>query len=149
VAIKTLCNYNVATVLPSASISEVAGVMRESHVGDVVVVEHKSGKNVPVGIVTDRDLVIEVLAEGVDPSQLKVADIMSTNLVTLHEDSGIEFAVHEMGRAGVRRLPVLDSAGEVVGVLSGDDVVAYVAELAKDFAEALDTGQFQERRRRP
>lgn len=148
-SIRTLCNYNVATVAPSASITEVAGVMRKSHVGDVVIVEQRGDKTVPVGIVTDRDLIVEVLAEGVDPGQLKVADIMSTNLVTLHEDSGIEFAVHEMGRAGVRRLPVLDSGGEVVGVLSGDDVVAYVAGLAKDFAEALDTGQFQERRRRP
>lgn len=148
-SISSLCNYDVATVEASADITEVAIAMREAHVGDVIVVEQRGSKRVPVGIVTDRDLVLEVLAEGVDPRELTVRDIMSTNLVTVREDSGLEFALREMGRAGVRRLPVVDDQGELVGVLTSDDVIVHLGGLAKHFADAIETGQFTETRRRP
>lgn len=148
-SISDLCNYNVATVQRSTGIAEAAVVMRESHVGDVIVVDQNGGKTVPVGIVTDRDLVIEVLAEGVNPSDVTVADIMSPSLVTIHEDNGLDFALREMGRAGVRRLPVLDNQNEIVGILTMDDVVVYLARLAEHLADALETGQFKERTRRP
>lgn len=148
-SIRSLCNYNVATVEPTAGIMEVAAVMRESHVGDVIVVERQGEKTVPVGIVTDRDLVIEVLAEGVSPGAVTVADIMSRNVVTVREDSGLGFALHEMARAGVRRLPVLDERGAIVGIITIDDAVAYIADLTRHVGDALQMGQFKERRERP
>lgn len=148
-SVEALCNYNVASIDPGASLTDAAVRMREAHVGDLVVTEHREGSDVPVGIVTDRDLVIEVLAAGVDPNELRVADIMSSGVVTVRRDNGLELALRIMHRHGLRRLPVVDSHGGLIGIFSVDDVVAYLAGLAAHVAETLRVEQQTEARRRP
>ena len=144
-----LCEHNVATIEPDASITQAAVRMREAHVGDLVVVEQRDGVTVPVGILTDRDLVIEVLAEGVDPRELKVADIMSSHVVTVREDNGLEFALREMHRSGSRRLPVIDGNDALVGILSVDAVIQHIASLTGDIADAFRLEQYKEAKTRP
>jgi CBS domain-containing protein len=123
--------------------------MREAHVGDLVVTEQRNGMTVPVGIITDRDLVIEVLAEGVEPDTLTIADIMSRDVVTVQEDSGLEFALREMRRKGLRRLPVVDQRKALVGILSIDDVIDHLARLAGHIADAFRFEQTTEAKTRP
>ena len=88
--------------------------MREHHVGGLVVVKEKSGKRVPVGIVTDRDLVIEVIAEGVDMGDISVGDIMSDQLVTAREGDDLLETIKMMRARGIRRLPVIDDDGALL-----------------------------------
>lgn len=144
-----LCEHNVATVEADASIAEAATLMREAHVGALVVVEHSGSAITPVGMVTDRDLVIEVLAEGVDPRSINVGDIMTSNVVTVREDNGLEFALKEMHRTGARRLPVVDENDALIGILSVDAVIQHIAHLTRDIAEAFRLEQYRETSTRP
>lgn len=147
--ISSICNRNVATIHPDAGIEAAAQMMREAHVGDLVVVSQSGASTVPVGMLTDRDIVIEVIAEGVDASSLRVADIMSADVVTVREDNGLEFALRAMRTNGVRRLPVIDHNGALVGIVSLDEIVQYLARLAGDIGGALEVEQFREAKRRP
>src|SRR5690606_40769917 len=99
----TICNHNVATIDPDADITEVAERMRKEHVGDLIVAEFRDARLVPVGIITDRDIVVSVVAKKVDPSSLTARDVMSADLLTVREDNGIDFALREMRRYGVDR----------------------------------------------
>src|SRR5690606_15882644 len=122
----TICNHNVATIEPDADITEAAERMRKEHVGDLIVAEFKDVRLVPVGIITDRDIVVSVVAKKVDPATLKVGEVMSADLLTVREDNSIDYALREMRRYGVRRVPVVGSIGELVGVLSINDVVDHL-----------------------
>src|SRR5574340_613686 len=103
-----ICNREVVIVQPNKSALEAAQLMRQHHVGDVVVVEERGGFRVPVGIVTDRDLVVEVVAPGLDPSVITVGDIMVPELATVTENIGVFEAIQYMRTKGVRRLPVVE-----------------------------------------
>lgn len=144
-----LCNPNVATIHADASLEAAAKLMREAHVGDLVVVEQRGSNTVPIGILTDRDIVIEVLAEAVDPKSLRVGDIMSADVTTVREDNGLEFTLRTMREFGVRRLPVIDHVGALTGVVSMDDIVRFLARLAADIGDALEVEQYRESKRRP
>lgn len=148
-SVEHVCSYNVVTVAPGASVNEAARAMRQHHVGDVVVAERRDGRLTPVGIVTDRDLVVEVLAEDVEPGKLTVADVMSTDLLIVSQDNGLEHTLGAMHEAGVRRAPVVDSKGELVAMLSADDVVDYLARVTGRLAATLRTEVGIEWRRRP
>jgi predicted transcriptional regulator len=147
--ISDICNRNVATVQGDASLKTAAELMREAHIGDLIVTEHRGARIVPIGILTDRDIIIEVLAENVDPKVLRVADVMSTDLATVRDDNGLEFALNVMRGHGVRRLPVLDRDGALTGVVSLDDIIQYLARLASAIGSTLEVEQFQETKRRP
>lgn len=147
-SVASLCNPNVATIGADASPIDAAKRMREAHVGDLVVTERKDGVEAPVGIVTDRDLVVEVLAQDVDPAAVRVGDIMSGRLVTVREDNGLEHALQTMHRHGLRRLPVVDGRDALVGLLSLDDVIAYLARLTGHIGDALRIEQETEARLR-
>src|SRR3990172_2092900 len=108
--------------------------MREFHVGDVVVVEEKDNKRIPVGIVTDRDLVIEVLAKGVPMDKVTAGDIMSAELVTVYEDEGLWLTLQRMRVKAIRRLPVVSSDGALVGILTFDDVIDLLASELHELA---------------
>lgn len=145
----SLCNRNVATIHADAGIVDAALQMRESHVGDLVVTETRSGRECPIGIVTDRDIVIEVVAAKAAPDSLKVADIMSRDVVTVHEDNGVEFALREMRRKGMRRLPVVDGKRALIGILTVDDVLEHIARLTGYIADAIRIEEFTEAKSRP
>ncbi|MEJ2645615.1 MAG: CBS domain-containing protein [Gammaproteobacteria bacterium] len=126
-----ICDREVVVTGPDASIAAAARLMREHHVGDVVVVEGAADRPVPVGIVTDRDLVIEVLAEEVAPDSVTVRDVMSDRLLTAREQDGLWESLGRMRARGVRRMPVVDGQGALAGIVTVDDLLDLLAgELA-------------------
>lgn len=139
--VSTVCNHNIATIERGASVVEAAAQMRAEHVGDLIVVEERGARRVPVGILTDRDIVVAVVGKRVSPDDVTVGDAMSTKLLTVNEANGIEHALREMRRAGVRRAPVVDSSGELVGVLSIDDVIDHLAVQLGHIGDIIRLGQ--------
>ncbi len=123
-----ICNREVVIAEAKDSVLEAAMLMRKHHVGDVIVVKKSNGSCVPVGIVTDRDLVVEVLAEQVDPNTFTVGDIMPIELATVREDEGVFEAIQQMRSVGVRRMPVVDGDGNLVGVVTLDDLFELLVE---------------------
>jgi CBS domain-containing protein len=143
-----ICNREVVFVEPDTSIAQAARLMREHHVGGLVVVQEKSGKRVPVGIITDRDLVIEVIAEGVDMSDITVGDIMSDQLVTAREGDDLLETLKMMRARGIRRLPVIDDDGALAGILTVDDLIDLFSEQIADLARLIAFEQKREQERR-
>lgn len=144
-----LCTLQVVIAERETRISEAAGLMRNEHVGDIVVVDRTQGENIPVGIVTDRDLVMEVLATGMDANTLTLGDIMEPELLTASEEDSVLAAIEKMRYKGVRRLPVVGKGGALVGMLSLSDLLEFLAEELSHLAKAIPREQARERARRP
>jgi CBS domain-containing protein len=147
--VSLVCNHNVATITPDQDIVEAAVRMREEHVGDLIVVNHHGNKRIPVGIITDRDIVVGIVAKRTSPDAVKVGDAMTTELLTVNRDNGVEFALREMRRVGVRRVPVVGDGGELVGVLSIDDVIDHLALQLSRIADIIRFEQEAETNARP
>ena len=143
-----VCNREVIVIDKTASIAEAARLMREYHVGDLVVVEERTGKRVPVGIVTDRDIVLEVIAAGVDMNDVNVGDIMSNNLVTARENDSVLETVKIMRAKGIRRLPVINDDNDLVGILAVDDLIDLFSEQIVDLARLIAREQQREKEKR-
>lgn len=123
-----ICNREVTIVERHESVLVAAQLMRQHHVGDVVVVE-QAGEGVrPVGIVTDRDIVLELVAKSVDAQGVAVADIMNPELFTAQEQDEVGQLLEQMQAKGVRRVPVVDASGNLAGIVTVDDVVDILAE---------------------
>ena len=132
-----ICNREVVVAEKSLPVTEAAQFMRRHHVGDLVVVETRGETRHPVGIVTDRDIVVEVVAAGVNPEALKVGDIMGPQVATVRESEGLFEAMRYMRDQGVRRMPVVDAAGALVGILTLDDLLELLAEELGELAKLL------------
>lgn len=126
--VSEICNREVVIVQPNDTALEAGKLMRQHHVGDVLVVEDRGGIRVPVGVVTDRDLVVEIMAPGLDPAVITAGDIMSPELVTVKENTGVYEAIQYMRAKGVRRLPVVDDRGSLIGILTLDDLLELLTE---------------------
>jgi CBS domain-containing protein len=142
------CNREVIVVETSESVRAAVNLMREHHVGDVVVVDREHGQPIPRGILTDRDIVLEILAEDVDLSKLNVGDVMSYELVTVNEDTSLVDGVALMHQKGVRRVPVVDYKGMLVGILTADDILELIAEQLSHLVGLIRREQSRERARR-
>ncbi len=129
-SISAICSREVITVHREATVLHAAMLMRQYHVGDVVVIEDRKGKSVPVGIITDRDIVIELVATELDCRVITAGDIMLTHLSVVKEECGIFEAIQLMSAKGIRRLPVVDHDGGLLGIVTLDDVLLL---LAKEF----------------
>ena len=147
--VNLICNHNVATIGRSEGIVDAAARMRDEHVGDLIVVETRVGGQLPVGILTDRDIVVGIIAKRVAPDAVTVADAMTRNLLTVREDASIEFALREMRRYGVRRAPVVRANGDLVGVIAVDDIIEHLAKQLSRLAELIRLEQDAEQRTRP
>lgn len=147
--VNTICNHNVATIGADESLAEAAARMRDEHVGDLIVVARRGPVHVPVGILTDRDIVVAVVAKRVPPESVTVGDAMSSNLLTVRRDDALEGALREMRKVGVRRAPVIGSGGELVGVLALDDVIQHLAVQLGRLADLIRQEQYTEVRARP
>lgn len=139
-----ICNHEVITIGADESAQDVATLMRKEHVGDVVVVDGRK----PVGIVTDRDLVLEVMAPGLAPVDLVAREIASSPLFMIDAQDELFAAMEIMETKGVRRLPVVQSDGALVGLLTVDDVWALLAGLETQLAGVVNRQRKEERRRR-
>jgi predicted transcriptional regulator len=147
--VNSVANHNVCMVEPHTGIVEAAAQMRAEHVGDLIVVAHRAGRRVPIGILTDRDIVTSIVAKGVAPKDVTVADAMSAGLLKVRIDNGLEFALREMRRVGVRRAPVVDENDDLIGVISIDDVIDHLAVQLGHIADIVRLGQQVELDKRP
>lgn len=142
--INEVCTREVVDISPETSIREAAHRMRKNHVGCLVVVAYRDGASVPVGVLTDRDIVISVVSPGIDADVLTVGDVMSAPVVTCLETEGLFDGLMRMRQIGVRRLPVLDAAGGICGLLSADDVISALSWHLRELSSALTTEQVRE-----
>jgi len=126
--VSEICNREVVIVYPETTVHEAAKLMRQHHVGDVVVVEEREGVKMPVGIVTDRDLVVEIMAPDIVQMVITVGDIMGEKLVTVKGSTGIYESIQYMRSEGVRRLPVVNNKGGLLGILTLDDLLELISE---------------------
>ena len=144
-----LCTREIVVAPRTSSLTEAARLMRERHVGSLVVVDEQPAGRVPAGVITDRDLVTAVLAPDVDVHALRVEDVMSTEPVVAQERASLFDALAVMRSKGVRRLVVTDTQGLLQGVLALDDVIEVVSEQLQAVARALASGRGREQRSRP
>jgi CBS domain-containing protein len=146
-----ICQRNVVTVRDFDELTSAARLMREKHVGYIVVIEpaFEEGTFKPMGVLTDRDIVVSVVAREADPRALRVSDVMTREPLVTQESASIATALQEMKRVGVRRVPVVGDHGQLVGVLSLDDALeALVAEL-QDVSGSIRSEQLVEHSLRP
>lgn len=143
------CNREVVVVDEERCITEAAQIMREYHVGDVVICKVKYGKQTPVGIFTDRDIALEIVAKGTDPDSVSVGDAMSFELTTVTEDDDLMHVIEVMRDKGIRRVPVIDVDETLVGILTVDDIVDLLSEVLVDLAHLMDRQRRREAKLRP
>jgi CBS domain-containing protein len=143
-----ICNRDVIIVRREDTILAAAKLMRQHHVGDVVVVDERSGARIPVGIITDRDVVIEIMATELDQKVMTVGDIMIADLVLVKESLGVFEAVQYMRAKAVRRLPVVDEQGALAGILTLDDLLKLLSEELAAIARLINSQQQKETRDR-
>ncbi|SFB69380.1 CBS domain-containing protein [Halobiforma haloterrestris] len=122
--IENLARSDVVTAQEGDSVEELATRMDESHVGSIVITDGDE----PIGIVTDRDLATRVLGNGMDPSEATAGDVMSEDPTTIDHDAGFYQVTELMSEDGVRRLPVCDDDGELVGIITYDDLSELLAD---------------------
>jgi len=143
------CNREVVVVEEEKSVTEAAAIMRQYHVGDVVICKAKYGKQMPVGIITDRDIALEIVAKGTDPDSVRVGDAMSFELTTVTEHDDLMHVIELMRDKGIRRVPVIDTDEALVGILTVDDIVDLLSEVLVDLAHLVDRQKRRETRLRP
>lgn len=131
-----ICTRPVVTASAQMTVDQAARAMRAKNVGALVVVN--AGR--PVGMLTDRDVAVEVVATGMDPDAVRVGDVMHKKPVTIREDLGIFDAAKVFARTGVRRLPVVTKAGVLVGVIAVDDLIMLLGNELGHVAGALSAG---------
>jgi len=145
-----ICHKDVVTIAPDASLAEAARIMREMHVGMLVVVEpaKDSTDQMVQGVLTDRDLVVTVIGRDADPKDLTVVDVMTRHPHLAVQGQSVASALHLMHAYGIHRVPVVGARSELVGVLSIDDVLAVMADQLTAISGALRDEQSRERRLR-
>lgn len=146
--ISEFCNREVVFATRKTSIPEAAQLMRQYHVGDLVVVDEAEGRRVPVGIVTDRDIVIEIIAKSLDLEEFTVGDIMGPQLVSVQADEGVFETIRLMRTKGIRRIPVINREGGLEGIVSADDILDLLAEEMAELAKVAPREQVREAKTR-
>jgi CBS domain-containing protein len=124
----------MAVSAEDARVAAIARTMRELHVGCVVITRGTH----PVGIVTDRDIALRVVAEGLDPNTTRISEIVTYDPVVVSENDGIETAAARMREHGVRRLPILDATGAVVGMVTADDLMVLLGRELASLCEGIE-----------
>ncbi len=139
------CNREVVVVARDEPVRSAIELMRNQHVGSLVVTEQQGETVMPVGILTDRDIVMEILAQDVEMASVDVGDIMSDQLVKVSEDTSLVDAVSLMKQRGVRRLPVVDANDGLVGILTVDDIIDLLSEQISNLVGLINNEQRKER----
>ncbi|KXU98395.1 hypothetical protein AB839_03135 [Stenotrophomonas sp. DDT-1] len=142
--IADICCRSVAYVKGSEPVRNVAELMRRRHVGTVVVIDQPNGNRVPTGIITDRDIVLAIVAKDLDASMLVASDIMTRAPMTCIEEEDLFDAVRMMKARGVRRLPVVSSKGDLVGIVSSDDIQGVLGTIQRDLGQVFTREQVRE-----
>lgn len=147
----SVCQKNPVTVRPFDDLVEVSRIMREKHVGYIIVVEPAVRESAfkPAGVLTDRDIVVGVVAKAVEPKSLQASDVMTREPVVAFEDESVGAALKKMRKIGVRRLPVVGKQEELVGVISLDDIIDELVGELEDAAGSIRSEQMIEHSLRP
>ena len=148
-SISECCNLGVVCCYAETPIAEVAALMRRHHVGDVVVIGKENEERVPIGIITDRDIVVQTTALGVDAMLLTAGDLMSAPLVTVREDAGFVDTLRLMREHKIRRIPVLSDSGTLFGIVTADDIISLLAMELSLMTGAIVEQPVQESKLRP
>jgi CBS domain-containing protein len=127
---------------------QAARLMRQQHVGDLVVVDDPDDECTPVAVVTDRDLVVEVLGNGLDPAATMLGSLVYRPLVVANESEDISEAVARMRTHGIRRVPVVNGRGRVVGIVTLDDLLRLLIADGTALLDIVSKGQDIEKRAR-
>jgi CBS domain-containing protein len=143
-----LCNREVVTASRGTTVTEAARMMRDHHVGSLVIVEMQDGLTKPIGIITDRDLVIEILAENIDIDSVTLGDVMSFALLKISEQESVFDTAQRMRARGVRRVPVISETGALVGILALDDMLELLSEELSLLARLTSRESEQEQKKR-
>ena len=139
------CTKQVITALGNQTVFDAAKQMRDKNVGSIVVLD--SDKK-PIGMVTDRDIVVNVVALGKDSKSTLLKDIMSKNAVVLRQDQGIFETTQMMSEKGVRRIPVVDAEGKLAGIICLDDLMMTFGREVANIAAAIAYGTTRAGRRK-
>jgi CBS domain-containing protein len=143
--ITSICNRAVAFTTRETTVAVAAKLMRHGHVGSLVIVEQMNGgKRIPVGMVTDRDIVVEVVATGLDPAAITVGDIMAWEIVVGRESDSVLETLEIMRFKGVRRLPTVDGEGQLIGIVTVDDLLEILAEEMNELSSIVSREQSNE-----
>jgi CBS domain-containing protein len=146
--IRSLCTIDTICCDRHESVQGAALLMRKHHVGDIVVVDEPDGERTPIGILTDRDIVVSVIALGLDPVGLEVGDIMSDDLLVAGEHDDPHATIERMRLRGIRRVPVVTDSGSLAGIVSADDLLLFLAEEMEELSRISPYQQQHERRAR-
>jgi CBS domain-containing protein len=147
-SIAEFCNRDVVCATRDTTILEAASLMRRHHVGDIVIVDEDADRRWAIGIVTDRDIVVEVVAAGLDPRLIKVADLMLEPLTIVEQHVGLAQTIRTMAQKGVRRMPVVDAQGALLGIVTLDDLLAHLAPSLADLGELAGQSRQKEMQKR-
>lgn len=132
--IRSIVRESVVTASPTAPIPDVAQLMETEDVGSVVIVEDDR----PRGIVTDRDITIETVSRGTDPTTVTAADVMNEEVVTVDLDSGVFDVIRTMKESSVRRIPATDADGHLAGIVTFDDFVVLLGRELKQLGDVVE-----------
>ncbi len=146
--LKDICVLDVASCGRETNILEAARLMRQHHTGTLVVVDDPQGDRTPAGVVTDRDIVVEALANELEPARTSVARIMGAKVVIASASESLADGIERMRLHGVRRLPIVDHNGSLIGIVTLDDMLTLHARQAAALAEIVSKEQVHEQRAR-
>jgi CBS domain-containing protein len=147
--ISEICVREVVICNRATSVLEAAQLMRRYHVGDLVIVDESGGKRIPAGLITDRDIVTSVIALQLDPATITAGDLISREIVVVREDQGVFETIEHMRAHGVRRMPVVDQQGALVGIIAVDDLIELLAEELGELPKLISKERAQEAERKP
>lgn len=140
------CNRAVVAVSSQSDIAEAAELMRRKHVGFLVVLDPDDPQRRPVGVLTDRDIVLQVIAREVSPHSVTVHDVMTAQPMIATESDELHELMQGMRFAGIRRVPVVDARGTLSGVIAVDDAIDVIAAMLSDLSGSIKSEQRHERR---
>ena len=137
--IREVSATTVAVGYRGMAVSEAARAMREQHVGCLVVVEERAPGKVPIGMLTDRDIAVSVVAKDLDARNVPVGEVMSTDVVAVRDDDSVKDALRLLRRRGIRRAPVIARDGTLAGIVTVDDLLRTMVEQLDDLVGAIST----------
>ncbi len=146
---KQVCNRAVQVIRKEATVLEAARMMREAHVGDLVVVENRGDRPFPLGIITDRDIVVGVVAKELrNIATLPVGEVLLGELILARDEEDLSDVLGRMRRHGIRRIPVVDGQGVLIGIFTLDDLLTVMARDLESVAQLLTRQMEHERHTR-
>jgi CBS domain-containing protein len=141
-----ICNRTVVFATEDMNLRGAAQLMRDDHVGSLVVVREAAHGRIVVGMLTDRDITVMGVARDFDPQTLRVADIMSADPVTARVEDSVNEVLGKMRSRGIRRVPVTTDDGVLIGIVTLDDLLDVVAEEMRGFVQAIESARKHEAR---